>query len=83
MTDNAVFAFTKASSDTIIVQESQSFDVSKVATDSIAVSDTPVLSPRKGLTDSVTMGDVLVAQNLVANGIPNRGLVGFMLLNAS
>jgi len=82
LTDNAIFAFTKAASENIIVSEVQAFNVSKSAQDSTSISDTPVLSPRKGISDSVTMGDLLVAQRLVASSILNKGDLGFMLLNA-
>lgn len=82
LTDNAIFAFTKAASDNIITSEVHAFSVSKPAQDSIAVSDTPVLSPRIGKSDSVTVSDVLVARKLVASAVLNKGDVGFMLLNA-
>jgi hypothetical protein len=82
LTDNAIFAFTKSSSDNIIISEVQTFTVSKPATDSVAVSDTPVLSPRIGKLDSLTMSDSLIVHKLVASAQPNKGIVGFMLLNA-
>ena len=82
LTDNAIFAFTKAASDNIITSEVHAFSVSKLAQDSIAVSDTPVLSPRIGKSDSVTVSDVLVTQKLVASAVLNKGDMGFMLLNA-
>jgi len=82
MSDASMFSFNKGAIDNIIASESQAFSVSKSATDSVAVTDTPVLSPRKGITDSASMTDNIVVVPLVASSQLNRGILGFVLLNA-
>tara|TARA_R100000951_G_scaffold72741_1_gene61278 strand:- start:469 stop:990 length:522 start_codon:yes stop_codon:yes gene_type:complete len=82
MQDTQAFNFNSSRSDAIIVQESQAFNVSKPDTDSFVVTDTSLLSPRKGISDSVSMGEVINVQPLVASSQLNKGILGFVLLNA-
>lgn len=82
MQDQHQFALSKAVADSIIMGESTAFAVAVPASDSFNISDTTLLSTGKGLSDSVSIEEAVDLALLSASAEPNRGLVGFMLLNA-
>tara|TARA_R100000388_G_scaffold93891_1_gene79551 strand:- start:2868 stop:4034 length:1167 start_codon:yes stop_codon:yes gene_type:complete len=80
--DDPAFSFNKGAADNIITTESPALSVSRAEADTFAVTDTESLSPGKGISDSVSMGEVISVQPLIASAVLNRGLLGFVLLNA-
>lgn len=82
LTDEQLFALSKASSDSIMVSESLALSASKSANDSTTLTDASTLSSWIGKSDGISIADSIDYEHVITNALLNQSLLGNMILNA-
>ncbi len=82
MSDSLLFGFSMTQDESIIFTDAAAKSLATTASDSFAISDQASRTTGTVLTDNVSMGESLALAEFSASAVLNKGLVGFMLLNA-
>lgn len=82
MSDSLLFGFSMTKDESIILADAAAKSLAPAASDSFAISDQVSRTTGTVLTDNASMSESLALAEFSASAALNKGLVGFMLLNA-
>ena len=82
LTEEQLFALSKASSDSIMVQDSLALSASKSANDSTTLTDASTLSSWIGKSDGISIADSIDYEHVITSALLNQSLLGNIILNA-